>query len=77
MASRRQRRTVVRSDVPARHRQVQDRQRRAPCIVGDDLDEEIALDELGRKVMSRLGERAHAIEVDVDDLAGEWKPEAG
>jgi hypothetical protein len=68
MATRRQRRRVLRSDVPARHGQVQARQRRTPCLVDDVLEEEIALEELGRKVVARLGERAHAIEVDVDDL---------
>lgn len=68
MATRRQRRRVFRSNVPARHGQVQARQRRTPCIIDDDLYEEIALEELGRKVVARLGERVDAIEVDVDDL---------
>jgi hypothetical protein len=68
MATRRRRRNRLRSDAPALHRQVQARQRRTPCLVDDDLDEEIAFEELGRKVSARLGERAHAIEVDVDDL---------
>jgi hypothetical protein len=77
MATRRQRRHRLRSDAPALHRQVQARQRRTPCLVDNVLEEEIALEELGRKVTARLGERAHAIEVDVDDLAGEWKPGTG
>jgi hypothetical protein len=47
---------------------VQARQRRTPCLVDDALDEQIALEELGRKVTARLGERVDAIEVDVDDL---------
>jgi hypothetical protein len=37
-------------------------------MIGDDLDEEVALEARGRKLASRLGERANAIEVDVDDL---------
>jgi len=61
---------VLQSDVSDLHRQVQARQRRTPCMVDDGLDEEVALEELGRKVVSRLCERAHAIEVDIDDLAG-------
>lgn len=77
MATRRQRRNRLRSDAPALHRQVQARLRQTPCLVDDELDEEIALEEFGRKVVARLGERAHAIEVDVDDLTGEWKPGAG
>jgi hypothetical protein len=47
---------------------VQARQRRTPCIVEDDPYEEIALEELGRKVVARLGERVDAVEVDVDDF---------
>jgi len=70
MATRRQRRHRLRSDAPALHRQVQARQRRTPCLVDDVLDEETALEELGRKVTARLGERVDAIEVDVDDLVG-------
>jgi hypothetical protein len=68
MDTRRRRRNRLRSDAPALHRQVQARQRRAPCLVDAGLDEEIALEELGRTVAARLGERAHAIEVDVDNL---------
>jgi phage-related protein len=41
------------------------RQRRTPCLVDDALDEQIALEELDRKVTARLGERVDAIEVDV------------
>jgi hypothetical protein len=68
MATRRRRRNRLGSDAPALHRQVQARQRRAPCLVDAGFDEEIALEELGRTVAARLGERAHAIEVDVDNL---------
>ena len=68
MATRRRRRNRLWSDAPALHRQVQALQRRAPCLVDDFLDEEIALEELGRTVVARLGEHAHAIEVDVDEL---------
>ena len=70
MATRRRRRNRLRSNAPALHRQVQARQRRTPCLVDDESDE-IALEELGRTVKDRLGERAHAIEVDVDALGGE------
>jgi hypothetical protein len=68
MATRRRRRIRLRSDAPALHRQVQARQRRVPCLVDDDLDEEVALEELDRTVTARLDERAHAFEVDVDNL---------
>ena len=77
MVTRRRRRNRLRSNAPALHRQVQARQRRAPHLGDDEFDEEIALEELGRTVTARLGERAHAIEVDVDALAGEWTPGAG